>query len=186
MKNKKSNGFVRFIVKFFVGILILIGLFFLTVKGTKYYFYESDYAVKRTDLSIVAINGIKLGMKASEVDTSEYEISEEVVEDCNYNFKELSFRTNDAGVIEYIVANYSKVDLEVGQEDNSLRIKKVNEVWNLLGKNYKAELYNSEENNYWKIARYSDTENDIYLGLVYSRFNNELNKIILSNKRLTD
>lgn len=184
MKNKKSNGVVRFFVKFFIGILVLVGLFFLTVRGTKYYFYDSDYAVKRTDLAIVSIDGIKIGMNASEVDTTKYELLDDVVEDCNYNFKELSFRTNDKGVIEYIVANYSKIDLDVGQEDNSKRIKKVNEVFDLLGRNYKEELYNATENNYWKIARYSDTENDIYMGLIYSRYNNELNKIILSNERL--
>lgn len=186
MKKRKINGLTRFILKFFAGILILVGLFFLTVKGTKYYFYDSDFAVKRTDLSIVAIDGIKLGMNVSDIDTTKYEATDLVVDDCNYNFKELSFRTNEKGIIEYIVAIYSKIDLEVGQEENSKRIKKVNEVWDLLGRNYKAELYDSEENNYWKIARYSDTENDIYMGLIYSRFNNELNKIILSNKRLKD
>lgn len=184
MKNRKSNSLVRFIVKFFVYTLILIGLFGITVWGTKYYFYDSDFAVKRTDLAIVSVDGIKIGMDATKIDTSKYEVIDQVVDNCNYNFKELSFRTNEKNQVEYIVANYSKIDLEVGQEENSKRIKKVNEVWDLLGRNYKSELYNSEENNYWKIARYSDTENNIYLGLIYSRYNNELNKIIISNERL--
>ena len=45
-------------------------------------------------------------------------------------------------------------------------------------------MYKPEENNYWKIARYVDTDDDIYFGIIYSRYNNEISSIILSNERI--
>lgn len=185
---KKENKFKKFLIKFLVYSLILVVFFFVAVLGTKYYFYDSDYAVKQTVLSDVSIDDIKLGMNISDVDLSNYTKIEEVVEDCNYNFKELSIKVDSKGKIKYIIANYSKIDLFIGQDqdDTSKRMKKVNEVWEVLGSNQKTELYKEKENNYWKISRYVDSENDIYLGLVFSRYNNELNKIILSDERIKD
>ena len=65
-------------------------------------------------------------------------------------------------------------------------MKKVNEVWNVLGGNYKNENYKPKENNYWKISKYIDNEDDIYFGVVFSRYNNEMSKVILSSKRITN
>lgn len=166
----------------YIGSLIII--FIVTVLGTKYYFYDSDYAVKKTDLSVVSVDGIKLGMNINEVELSKYTETDTVIINCDYNFKELSLATNEDGIITCIVAKYSKVDLYVGQDENATKIKKVNEIWKILGSNYKNELYNSEVNNYWKLSRYVDTENDIYLGLIFSRYNNELSEIIVSNQRI--
>ncbi len=184
---KKSRA-KKFFVKTGIYLLILSIFFVIAVLGTKYYFYDSDYAVKQTVLSEVSIDNIKLGMNISDVDLSKYTETDEIVEECNYNFEELSIKADSKGKIRYIIANYSKIDLFVGQEqdENSKRMKKVNEVWEILGSNQKTELYKEKENNYWKISRYVDSQNDIYLGLVFSRYNNELNKIILSDERIKE
>lgn len=181
MKKKKSNFFSKAII--YLGILAVV--FLVTVLGTKYYFYDSDYAVKKTDLSDVSIDGIKLGMNISEIDISKYTSKEEVIDKCNYNFNELSIKTDSKGVITYIVANYKNIELDLGQEVTE-KISKVNGIWENLGSNYKTEMYKPEENNYWKISRYVDTDNNIYLGVVFSRYNNEISKLILSDERIKD
>lgn len=186
MGKSKKGKVKRFFLKTLIYTLILVAFFAVAVYGTKYYFYDSDYSVKQTTLDVVSVDEIKLNMSISDVDLSSYTQTDEIVGDCNYNFEELSLKTDTKGNIVYIIANYSDIDLYVGQEENSARFKKVNEVWKILGSNYKAELYNEDVNNYWKIARYVDSENDIYLGLVYSRYNNELNKVILSTERIKD
>lgn len=180
MKKKKMNVFLKALI--YLGVFAV--LFVATIWGTKYYFYDSDFAVKKTDLSAVSVDGIKIGMNISEVDLSKYTQAVNVVDNCNYNYKELSLKTDDDGRIVYIVAEYKNIDLYVGQEDTSTRIKKVNEIWKVLGSNYKAEIYKPEENNYRKIARYLDPDNDVYVGLIYSRYNNEMLSIILSAERI--
>lgn len=182
MSKVKSNVLLKTVI--YIGSLVVI--FITTVLATKYYFYDSDYAVKKTDLSIISINDIKLGMNILDVDLSKYTKIEDIRGDCNYNFSEMSLKTDENGVIEYIIANFKKIDLYVGQDKNATKIKKINEVWKLLGSNYKNEGYKTDINNYWKISRYIDKDNDIYLGLVYSRYNNELSEIILSNERIKD
>lgn len=183
MKNKKKkNPLLKFII--LVGILIV--LFFVTKDATKYYFYESDYAIKKTDLSVVSIDGIKIGMNIADVDLSNYTVSANVVDGCNYNYEELSIRTDKNGKIKYIVANYNKIDLYVGQDEGTQRFKKVNDIFDILGSKYKTEMYREKEDNYRKIARYIDKDNGIYLGLVYSRFNNEMLSVILSDSRIED
>lgn len=179
MKKKKMNFFSKTIIY----LVILAAVFLVTVLGTKYYFYDSDYAVKKTDLSVVSIDGIKLGTNISEIDTSKYTQTDKVVDECNYNFEELSFETDSKGNVTYIVASLKKIDIDVGQEDDE-KIAKVNAIWKALGSNYKTEIYNPEENNYWKISRYVDTDNEIYLGIIFSRYNNEISKVILSNERI--
>ncbi len=186
MKKNKKNSFGKFVLKMIIYIVVLVAIFGLTVWGTKYYFYDSDYSVKSTDLSIVSVDGIKIGMDLSQIDITKYSVADENIGDCNFNFEGLSFKTNEKGVVEYIIADYSKTDLYVGQDESAAKIDKVNGIWDILGKDYKASIYNSKVDNYWKIAKYSDTTNDIYLGLIYSRYNNELNKVILSNKRIQD
>ena len=89
------------------------------------------------------------------------------------------------GNITYIIADFKKVELDIGKE-LSKKISKVNSIWDNLGDNYKTEIYKPEENNYWKITRYVDTDNSIYLGIVFSRYNNEISKLILSNERIKD
>lgn len=180
MKKKKMNWFLKTLI--YLGVLVV--LFVATIWGTKYYFYDSDFAVKKTDLAAVSVDGIKIGMNISEVDLSKYTQAVTVVEDCNYNYEELSLKTDDEGRIVYIVAAYKNIDLYVGQEDNSTRIKKVNEIWGILGSNHKEELYKPEENNYRRISRYLDTDNDVYMGLIFSRYNNEMLEIILSAERI--
>ena len=125
-------------------------------------------------------------MNISSIDLSKYTPIDTNVDECNYNFEELSIKTNTKGIIEYIVANFSDIELYVGQEDTGERMKKVNEVWNVLGGNYKNENYKPKENNYWKISKYIDNEDDIYFGVVFSRYNNEMSKVILSSKRITN
>lgn len=181
MKNKKN----KFLFKTIIYICILIAIFFITVSFTKYYFYDSDYSVKSTDLTMVSIDNIKIGMDINSVDLSNFTPIDSKVEECNYNFEELSIKTNTKGIIEYIIANFSDVDLYVGQEDTGERMKKVNEVWNVLGGNYKNENYKPEENNYWKISKYIDNDDDIYFGIIFSRYNNEMSKVILSNQRIS-
>lgn len=179
MKKKKTNFFSKSIIY----IAILIVVFLVTIFGTKYYFYDSDYAVKKTDLSAISIDGVKLGMNISEVDTSVYTPIDEVIDKCNYNFKEISIKTDNKGKITYIIANFKIIDFQLGQEETKM-ISKVNHIWDELGSNYKNEIYNPEENNYWKISRYIDTDNHIYLGVVFSRYNNEISKVILSSERI--
>ena len=181
-----KNGKRKFLLKSFIYIGILVAIFFGTVSFTKFYFYDSDYSVKSTELNAVAIDDIKLGMNISSIDLSKYTPIDTNVDECNYNFEELSIKTNTKGVIEYIIANFSDIDLYVGQEDTGERMKKVNEVWNVLGGNYKNENYKPKENNYWKISKYIDNEDDIYFGVVFSRYNNEISKVILSSKRITN
>ena len=83
MKKKKINFFFKAIVY----IAILAVVFLVTVLGTKYYFYDSDYAVKKTDLSDISIDGIRIGMNINEIDTSKYTTYDEIIDKCNYNFK---------------------------------------------------------------------------------------------------
>ncbi|MBO5477859.1 MAG: hypothetical protein J6A15_08930 [Clostridia bacterium] len=180
MKKKKMNGFLKALI--YLGILVV--LFVATILGTKYYFYDSDFAVKKTDLSAVSVDDIKLGMNINDIDLSKYTQTEIVVDDCNYNYEELSIKTDDEGDIIYIVADFKEIDLFVGQDENATKIKKVNEIWKTLGSNHKEELYKPEENNYRKISRYLDTENDIYIGLIYSRYNNEMLEVVVSNQRI--
>lgn len=180
MKKKKMNGFLKFIIYLVVLVILFIG----TVWGTKYYFYDSDFAVEKTDLSGVSVDGIKIGMNINEVDLSKYTQAVTAVDDCNYNYEELSIKTDDEGKIVYLVADFADIELLVGTEENLTISKKVNEVWDVLGNDYKEEIYKPEENNYRKIARYFDTENDIYVGLIYSRYNNEMIGIILSAERI--
>ncbi len=181
MKNKKS----KFLFKTIIYIFILVAIFFSTIFFTKFYFYDSDYSVKNTDLTMVSIDDIKVGMNINSVDLSKYVPIDSEVEECNYNFEGLSIRTNTKGVIEYIIADFSDIDLYVGQEDTGERMKKVNEVWSILGGNYKNENYKPDENNYWKISKYIDNDDDIYFGIVYSRYNNEMSKVILSSQRIS-
>lgn len=181
MKKKKINFFSKAIIY----IVILAVVFTVAVFGTKYYFYDSDYSVKKTDLAAISIDGIKLGMNINEVDLSKYTSVEEIINKCNYNFKELSIKTDSKGNITYIIADFKKVELDIGKE-LSKKISKVNSIWDNLGDNYKTEIYKPEENNYWKITRYVDTDNSIYLGIVFSRYNNEISKLILSNERIKD
>ena len=75
------------------------------------------------------------------------------------------------------------IDFKVS-EDNTVKVNKVNDIWKELGENYKTEMYKPEENNYWKITRYVDTDNSIYFGVVFSRYNNEILNVILSNQRI--
>ena len=69
-------------------------------------------------------------------------------------------------------------------DKNKAEISKVNDIWDELGDNYKTEIYKPEENNYWKISRYVDKENDVYFGIIFSRYNNEILNIILSDERI--
>lgn len=177
---KKMNPFA----KFFIYIVVFIALFVGTIWGTKYYFYDSDYAVKKTDLSAISIDKIKLGMDYSEVDVSKYKETNITEDNCNYNFEELSIKTNSKGVITEIIAPYNKVTVSLGEDIE--RASKINDVWKALGSNYDNEIYRPKENNYWKITRYFDTENKIYLGIIYSRYNNEIQKIILSDHKIED
>lgn len=179
---KKKN--INFFFKAIVYIAILAVVFLVTVLGTKYYFYDSDYAVKKTDLSDISIDGIRIGMNINEIDTSKYTTSDEIIDKCNYNFEEISFKTDSKGKIIYIVADFKKINLDIGQEENKEKISKVNGIFKELGSNYKTGMYKPEENNYWKIARYVDTDDDIYFGIIYSRYNNEISSIILSNERI--
>ena len=180
MKKKKMNWFLKSLI--YLGVFAV--LFVATIWGTKYYFYDSDFAVKKTDLSAVSVNGIKIGMNIKEVDLSKYTQAVNVVDDCNYNYEEISLKTDDEGRIVYIVAPYKNIDLYVGQEDTTTKIRKVNEVWQVLGSNHKEELYKPDENNYRKITRFLDPDNDVYLGLIYSRYNNEILSIIVSAERI--
>lgn len=179
MKKKKLNFFSKSIIY----IIIFVIVFLVSVLGTKYYFYDSDYSVKKTELSKISIDDIKLGMNISEIDLSKYTAIDEVIDKCNYNFKEISLKTDSKGKITYIIANFKIIKLELGQEETKV-ISKVNHVWDILGENYKDEIYNPEENNYWKIARYVDTDNSIYFGVIFSRYNNEISKVILSSERI--
>ena len=93
MKKKNTNFFFKAIVY----IAILAVVFLVTVLGTKYYFYDSDYAVKKTDLSDISVDGIRIGMNINEIDTSKYTTSDEIIDKCNYNFEEISFKTDSKG-----------------------------------------------------------------------------------------
>ena len=53
-----------------------------------------------------------------------------------------------------------------------------------LGSNYTKDTYKPEENNYWRICRYTDSKHGIYIGIVYSRYNNDIAKIIVSTRKI--
>ncbi len=182
--NKQSKEKMNFFTRFLIYIGVFTVLFICTILGTKYYFYDSDFAVKKTDLSTITIDKIKLGMNYNEIDTSKYTQSNTIEDNCNYNFEEISIKTNSKGVITEIIAPYNKVTVSLGE--NIDKAKKINDIWKVLGSNYENKIYKPKENNYWKITKYFDTENKIYLGVVYSRYNNEIYKIILSNHKIEE
>lgn len=179
MKNKKKTFFSKAIIY----LISLIFIFLITVFATKYYFYDSDYAVEETDLTGISIDGIKIGMNINDIDLSKYTKIDDVIDKCNYNFEEISFKTDSKNIITYIVASFKKTDLIINDK-NKAEISKVNDIWDELGDNYKTEIYKPEENNYWKISRYVDKENDVYFGIIFSRYNNEILNIILSDERI--
>ena len=162
--NKKSN----FLKKSLIYLAFFAILLFATVKGTKYYFYDSDLTVKQTDLSELTIDGIKLKDIAADVDTY---------------FKELSYRSNAEDQIEYIVADYKKVNVKFNEEQAE-KLSRISDVWKALGSNYTKDTYKPEENNYWRICRYTDSKHGIYIGIVYSRYNNDIAKIIVSTRKI--
>ena len=165
MKNKKNKFFSKAII-YLVGLVII---FLVTVFATKYYFYDSDYSVKKTDLRNISIDGIKIGMNINDIDVSKYTSTDEVVDKCNYNFEEISFKTDSKGVITYIVASFKKIDFKVS-EDNTVKVNKVNDIWKELGENYKTEMYKPEENNMF----FSTTKGKhCYSDVNYSKFKDE-------------
>lgn len=184
VSNKQPKKKMNFFAKLLIYIIVFIALFVGTIWGTKYYFYDSDFSVKKTDLSAISIDKIKLGMNYNQVDISKYKEASTIQDNCNYNFEEISIKTNSKGDITEIIAPYNKVTVSLGE--NIERASKINDVWEALGPNYDNEIYKPKENNYWKITRYFDTENKIYLGIIYSRYNNEIQKIILSNHKIEE
>ena len=105
MKNKKKTFFSKAIIY----LISLIFIFLITVFATKYYFYDSDYAVEETDLTGISIDGIKIGMNINDIDLSKYTKIDEVIDKCNYNFEEISFKTDSKNIITYIVASLKKL-----------------------------------------------------------------------------
>lgn len=182
MAKKKSNFFFKSILYIFILILILI----VTTVFTKWYFYDSDYAVEKTDLSAVSIENIKLRMNINDIDTSKYTKIDDVVDGCNYNFEELSIKTSSKGEIEYIIADFKKINnLDIGQSEGFI-IQKSDDIFEVLGDKCKTDIYKSEENNFRRISKYIDTDNDINFAIVYSRFNNEMLYVILSKDKIKD
>ena len=179
-KQKKKFGFIKKAITYFS---FLIVIFAAAVFGTKYYLYDSDARVEQTDLSQVSIDGIKLYDLASDIDISKYNYTEQVTDKCNYNFRELSYKTNSKEEVDYINADFKKVDVVLSEEftDKPTRVK---QVWDILGTNYTLDKYRPEENNYWKICRYTDSVHGIYVGIVYSRYNDEIYRIIVSNSKI--
>ena len=179
-KGKKKSNFLK---KFLIYLAFFAILLFATIKGTKYYFYDSDLTVKQTDLSGLTIDGIKLKDIAADVDTSSYNYTDYTEPGCNYNFKELSYRSNAEDQIEYIVADYKKVNVKFNEEQAE-KLSRISDVWKALGSNYTKDTYKPEENNYWRICRYTDSKHGIYIGIVYSRYNNDIAKIIVSTRKI--
>ena len=174
-KGKKKSNFLK---KSLIYLAFFAILLFATIKGTKYFFYDSDFTVKQTDLSELTIDGIKLNDIATSVDTSEYNFTDYTEPSCNYNFKEISYRANANDQIEYIVADYKKVNVKFNDEQQE-KLSRISDVWQALGTNYTKDTYKPEENNYWRICRYTDSKHGIYLGIVYSRYNIDIAKIII-------
>lgn len=180
-----DSPLIRFLIKTVVTILILVALFFVTVKGTKWYFYDSDINVEQTDLGEVSIDGLKLGMNIDSVDLSKYTPIETVIEDCEYNFKELSIGVNLVNEIDYIYAPYKKtLNVYYLQPADAEFSKNVSVLRQYLGENYTTDQYKKDIDNSRKIAVYTDKENGIHLGLVYSRYNNEMLAVILSKGKI--
>lgn len=186
MKKSKKNKIKKFFVKLAVYVGILVVLLVGTIWGTKYYFYDSDRNVQKTNLEAVSIDGMTLGMNINEVDLTKYTEKEEKVEDCNYNFEELSIKTNSKDEIVYIIANIKKVDFKYGQKEGIDNPKWLTTIQSVLGKKYTNETYKKQIDNSRKIARYIDLDNQIYLGLVYSRYNNEMLNVIMSKSKIKD
>lgn len=124
-KGKKKSNFLKKSLIYLVFFAILL---FATIKGTKYYFYDSDFTVKQTDLSELTIDGIKLNDIATSVDTSEYNFTDYTEPSCNYNFKEISYRANANDQIEYIVADYKKVNVKFNDEQQE-KLSRISDVW---------------------------------------------------------
>ena len=183
MKEKKKSNFLK---KTLIYVGILVVLLLAAVFGTRWYLYDSDLSLKATNLSNVTIEGLQVGMNISQIDLSEFTPIDTVVDDCNYNFEELSIKTSSKGVIEYINANFKKIsDLYIGQEDGMV-IKTLSDAYEVLGDNYSTRLFNPEENNYRKVSVYRDKENSVYVGIVFSRYNNELLNIVMSSNRIKE
>lgn len=189
MKNKeKSNS--KAIGNFFIRALVYIGillvLFVGTIWGTKYYFYDSDRNVEATDLSAVSVCGIKLGSNISEINLSNLTKTDVVQPDCNYNYNEVSFKTDSNGKVVYIIAKYSKDTFECGQTPEKTINKNVTSIRAILGDKYTEDMYQKEVDNSRKINKYTDLDRDIHLGIVYSRYNNEVLQIILSVNKIKE
>lgn len=183
-KKKKQSAFLRFLIKSAVAILSLVVLFAITVWGTKYYFYDSDRNIDQTDLTAVSIDGLKLGMSIDSVDLSKYTPTENVVNNCKYNYEEISIDVNSKGEISYIYAPYKKVDLYYLQPEDAEYSKNISVIRQYLGDGYSTDQYEKEVDNSRKIAKYTDKEQGIHLGLVYSRYNNEMLVVILSDSKI--
>ena len=61
MKKNSEKKKMNFLLKALIYIGVLLLIFVVTILGTKYYFYDSDSAIKKTDLSAVSVDDIKLG-----------------------------------------------------------------------------------------------------------------------------
>lgn len=180
---KKTKKKMSPLAKLLIYLAFFVILLVATVLGTKYYFYDSDLTVDQTDLGAITVDGIKLYDIGEEVDTSYYNYTEDVVDDCNYNFREISYKTNNNDEIVYLVADYKKVNVKFTPEQTE-RLSRITDVWDVLGDGYTKDTYKPEENNYWRICRYTDSKNGIYVGIVYSRYNNDISKLIISNSKI--
>ena len=179
-KQKKKNHFLKKALIYFIFLLVI---FAATVFLTKHFLYDTDSNVEQSDLSLVTIDGIKLYDLVADTDISSYNYTEQETDKCNYNFRELSFKTNSKEEIVYINADYKKVNVNFGVELES-KPSRLKEIWKVLGDNYTLERYKPEENNFWKICKYTDSEHGIYIGIVYSRSNDEIYRIIISNNKI--
>ena len=179
MKNNKEKKRPNFFIRLLIKLFLLCIIFVASVVITRYYF-SGDSAVEETNLSNISLDNIYLNSKIDNIDLSKYTDTDTVQENCNNNYKELGIKTNTNREIEYIITNTSKVSLNIDGETN---LKRITDVQKILGNDCKIKTY-SKDNNHQKIAIYEDRANSTYLGVVYSRYNNEIIRVILSTNKI--
>ena len=135
--------------------------------------------VKNTDLSNVKIDNLAIGIKEDKINLDKYTESDKYSGNYKYKFEEIVIGVNDKKEIDYL---YGKIDEEkINITVNNKSIKKINNIVDILGKNYFKKNY--DNNQQLKEYVYQDYNNHIKLEVIYSTNNNDIYWLILTELR---
>lgn len=132
--------------------------------------------VENTNLSNVKIDELTIGTKEDKIDLTKYTKSDRYSGKYKYKYEEIVIDINDKKEVNYL---YGKLDEEkINITVNDKNIKKINDVVDILGKNYINKSYDSEQQLREYI--YKDFNYHIKLEVIYSTNNKEVYWLILS------